>query len=445
MVTRSATVAPCGRKLASTRDRIRERVRASGAVNGSLCRRSASRTVSRSSGSLISSRSRSPLATFSISASVSLAVRRPTTRLTACLLARYPTCFQVGLGAGYSRCANTCTYRLPRSGKRLRRRRRHRRRERATPDGRVVAGEEVLVQHLAVLVDGPRPEHVAAVDAHAPRESGIGRLVRRWVDEVLLRGSAHDHSAPGRDAPHVDLEPGVAAPRVDEDGIRRVVAPLEVDARFEHRGVVADRITIDVVAVSVALDDLIALLRYGVEDRRRYLAEAAPDHILVGPVVDDRPGVRVSALDGDRTEQLPERKRLPGHDHDAVELRRAGRDVRVPRPARRVVRRERRSQRELRRELFGLLGRERRGVDRSRGLDHTSGPGRGPEELVEEKRAQLRLVDPHPALGRDDGDRAFRAHLVLRTLARMIENVAERCDPRRDALIRKRDRVAIAG
>src|ERR671937_3316391 len=82
-----------------TRSLIRARVRASGALNGSLWRRSASRTVSRSSGSLISSRSRSPRATSSISRAVSLAVRRATVRLndsSACPLSHF---FQRGYEA----------------------------------------------------------------------------------------------------------------------------------------------------------------------------------------------------------------------------------------------------------------------------------------------------------------------------------------------------------
>ena len=71
----------------------------------------------------------------------------------------------------------------------------------------------------------------------------------------------------------------------------------------------------------VALDDLVAQLRERVEHRRRDLTEAAADDVLVGPVVDDGARVRVTALDGDRPETLPERERLSGQDHDAIELR----------------------------------------------------------------------------------------------------------------------------
>src|SRR4029077_14857934 len=113
---------------------------------------------------------------------------------------------------------------------------------------------------------------------------------------------------------------------------------------------------------------------------------------------------------------------LTRKDDHAVELRRAGRDIRVTRRAWRVVRRERRRLHEVREERLRVVGGEGGLVDDGRRGEVARRAAGGTHELVEHHRAQLRLVDFHSALRRNDRRNVVGVEAELRALAWMIEN-----------------------
>src|SRR5204863_9855254 len=84
--------------------------------------------------------------------------------------------------------------------------------ERAATNGGVVAREEVLVEHFAVLVHRARLEHIAAGDGDTLRECRVGGLIRRGLYEVLLRRGAHRDRATCWDPPDIDGERCPIAP-----------------------------------------------------------------------------------------------------------------------------------------------------------------------------------------------------------------------------------------